>query len=43
LYCKGNEEIMREVQIPQITEFIEKYRINWREHVNRVTSDRISE
>jgi hypothetical protein len=39
---KGNEEIMRELQIPQITEFIEQYRRNWNEHVHRMCSDRIN-
>jgi hypothetical protein len=31
---------MRELQIPQITEFIE-YRRNWEERINMISSDRI--
>jgi hypothetical protein len=34
-------EVIRELQIPQITEFIEQYRRKWKEHVNRMSSDRI--
>jgi hypothetical protein len=32
-------EIMNELQIPHITKFV-KYRGNWKEHVNRMNSDR---
>ena len=35
-----NEESY-ETKFPQITEFIEHWRSNWSELVNRVTSDRI--
>jgi len=35
-----NEESY-EATFPQITEFIEHWRINWKELVDRVTSDRI--
>jgi hypothetical protein len=38
---KRNEEVMRELQIPQITECIEQYRRNRKEHVERMSSDRI--
>jgi hypothetical protein len=34
---KRSEEIMRELQISQITEFI-KYRQNWKEHIYRISS-----
>jgi hypothetical protein len=34
-------EVMRELQIPQITEFTEQYRRNWKEHVERMSSDGI--
>jgi hypothetical protein len=32
---------MRELQIPQTTKFIEEYRRSWKEHVERMSSDRI--
>jgi hypothetical protein len=38
---KRNEDILTELQISQITEFIYQYRKNWREHVDRMSSDRI--
>jgi hypothetical protein len=38
---KRNEDILTELQISQITEFICQYRKNWKEHVNRMSSDRI--
>jgi hypothetical protein len=38
---KRNEDILTELQISQITEFIYKYRKNWKEHVDRMSSDRI--
>jgi hypothetical protein len=34
-------EIMKELHTPQITNSIEKYRRNWKEHVGRMSSDRI--
>jgi hypothetical protein len=36
-----NEDILTELQISQITEFIYQYRKNWRGHVDRMSSDRI--
>jgi hypothetical protein len=38
---KRNEDILTELQISQITEFTFQYRKNWKEHVNRMSSDRI--
>jgi hypothetical protein len=38
---KRNEDILTELQILQITEFICQYRKNWKEHVDRMSSDRI--
>jgi hypothetical protein len=38
---KSNEDILTELQISQITEFICQYRKNWKEHVDRMSSDRI--
>jgi hypothetical protein len=38
---KRNEDILTELQISQITEFIYQYRKNWKEHVDRRSSDRI--
>jgi hypothetical protein len=38
---KRNEDILTELQISQITEFIYQYRKNWKEHVDRMSSDRI--
>jgi hypothetical protein len=32
---------MYELQMSQITEFIYQYRKNWKEHVDRMISDRI--
>jgi hypothetical protein len=37
---KINEDILTELQISQITEFIYQYRKNWKEHVDRMSSDR---
>jgi hypothetical protein len=37
---KRNEDILTELQISQITEFICQYRKNWKEHVDRMNSDR---
>jgi hypothetical protein len=34
-------EILEELHTPQKTEFIEKYRRNWKEHVGRMSADRI--
>jgi hypothetical protein len=36
-----NEDILTELQMSQITEFIYQYRKNWKEHVDRMSSDRI--
>jgi hypothetical protein len=38
---KRNEEIINKQQIPQITKFIEKYRRKWKEHIDRMNSERI--
>jgi hypothetical protein len=38
---KRNEDILTELQISQITEFIYQHRKNWKEHVDRMTSNRI--
>jgi hypothetical protein len=38
---KRNEDILTELQMPQITEFICQYRKNWKEHVDRMISDMI--
>jgi hypothetical protein len=38
---KSNEDILAELQILQITEFIYQYRKNWKEHVERTSSERI--
>jgi hypothetical protein len=38
---KRNEGILTELQISQITEFIYQYRKNCKEHVDRMSSDRI--
>jgi hypothetical protein len=35
-----NEEIMREIQIPQMLEFMEQYGRNCMEHIFRMSSDR---
>jgi hypothetical protein len=39
---KRNEDILTELQISRITELIYQYRKNWKEHVDRMSSDRIS-
>jgi hypothetical protein len=36
-----NEDILTELQISQITEYIYQYRKNLKEHVDRMSSDRI--
>jgi hypothetical protein len=36
---KANDT-MRELQIPQMAEFIEKYTRDWKEHINRKKSDK---
>jgi hypothetical protein len=38
---KINEDILTELQMSQITEFIYQYRTNWKEHVDRMISDGI--
>jgi hypothetical protein len=38
---KRNEDILTELQISQITEFTCQYRKNWKEYVDRMSSDRI--
>jgi hypothetical protein len=40
--CLRNEEITKELQIVQMTEFVEKYRRNWEEHIDRRSIDCIS-
>jgi hypothetical protein len=37
---RSNEDILIELQISQITEFICQYRKNWNEHVDRMSSDK---
>jgi hypothetical protein len=34
---------MRELQFPQMTEFIDQYRRNWKGYTDRMNSDRIPE
>jgi hypothetical protein len=38
---KRNKEIMKELHTQQITEFTEKYKRNWKEHVGRMSADKI--
>jgi hypothetical protein len=38
---KRNEDILTELQMSQITELIYQYRKNWKERVDRISSDRI--
>jgi hypothetical protein len=38
---KRNEDILTELQMSQITEFTYQYRKNCKEHVDRMSSDRI--
>jgi hypothetical protein len=38
---RRNEDVLTELQMSQITEFIYQYRTNWKEHVDRMSSDRI--
>jgi hypothetical protein len=38
---KRNEDILTELQMSELTEFIYQYRKNWKEHVDRMSSDRI--
>jgi hypothetical protein len=38
---KRNDDILTELQISQITEFTCQYRKNWKEHVDRMSSNRI--
>jgi hypothetical protein len=38
---KRNEDILTELRMSQITEFIYQYRKNWKERVDRMRSDRI--
>jgi hypothetical protein len=38
---KRDEDILTELQISQITEFLYQYRKNWKEHVDRMSCDRI--
>jgi hypothetical protein len=38
---KRSEDILTELQISQITEFIYQYRKNWKEHIDRMSSGRI--
>jgi hypothetical protein len=34
-------DILTDLQMSQLTEFIYQYRKNWKEHVERMSSDRI--
>jgi hypothetical protein len=38
---KRNEDILTELQMSQIREFIYQYTKNWKEYVDRMSSDRI--
>jgi hypothetical protein len=38
---KINEDILTELQISQVVEFIYQYKKNWKERVDRMSSDRI--
>jgi hypothetical protein len=38
---RRNEDILTELQMSQITEFIHQYRKNWKERVDRMSFDRI--
>jgi tRNA G10 N-methylase Trm11 len=38
---KRNEDILAELRMSQITEFIYKYMKNWKDHVDRMSSERI--
>jgi hypothetical protein len=38
---KRKEDILTELRTSQITEFIYQYRKNWKEHVDKMSSDRI--
>jgi hypothetical protein len=38
---KRNEDILTELQMSLIIQFIYQYRKNWKEHVDRTSSDRI--
>jgi hypothetical protein len=38
---KRNEDILTELKISQITEFIYPYRKNWKQHADMMSSDRI--
>jgi hypothetical protein len=40
---KRSEDILTELQISQITEFICQFMKNWKEHVDRISCDRIPE
>jgi hypothetical protein len=40
---RRNKEIMKELHVQQITEFIEKYSRNWEQCVGRMSADRIPE
>jgi hypothetical protein len=37
---KINEDILGELQIPQMLAFIEKYARDWKEHINRMNSNK---
>jgi hypothetical protein len=38
---KRTEDILTELQMSQITEFIYQYRKNWKEHVDKMSCDRV--
>jgi hypothetical protein len=42
LHHKRYEEIMSALQIPQVIEFIDQCRINYKEHIDQMSSDRIT-
>jgi hypothetical protein len=37
---KKNEEILKDLHITQVREFVEKYRRNWKERVGSTSADR---
>jgi hypothetical protein len=38
---KGNEEILKNLKVEPISKFIQNYRTNWKEHIERIDSNRI--
>jgi hypothetical protein len=39
---KRNEEIFKNVKVEPISKFIQNYRANWKEHIGRMDSSRIT-